>query len=159
LANYLAAAGVDRDDCVGVNTPQRPAPVISHLAIWKLGGVTVPLSNLFGEDAVSYRLQDCEATACIVDASNVDALHAVTEDILSLETVLTVGTDSLRDDETDFWTAITSSSREFENAPTGPESDTIIAYTSGTTGQPKGVQHGHRVLLAHLSLLQHVHEP
>ena len=156
LANALADAGVERGDRVGVNAPQTPETVFAHVAAWKLGAVSVPLSTLFGPDALGYRLADSDARACIVHESNVDALREVAAELPSLESVLTVGdVDSSGDDdglETDFWAALRDQPSGFETVDTDAEDDAIIIYTSGTTGDPKGVRHAHRMLLGHLPL-------
>jgi acetyl-CoA synthetase len=151
LANYLADQGVERGDRIGVNAPQKPETLFAHIAAWKLGAVSVPLSTLFGPDALSYRLEDSGAVACLVDESNTDALREVRDDVSALETVLTVDTTP-QDGETDIWDALDGVSREFETVTTDAEDDAIIIYTSGTTGQPKGVRHAHRMLLGHLPL-------
>lgn len=148
LANYLADAGVGAGDRVGVNVAQRPAALISHIAAWKLGAVSVPLSLLFGPDAIEYRLGDCEAVACVVDAANVDALRAAT--LPALDTVLTVGEVERQPGEADFHRVLADADRTFETAETHSEDDCVIIYTSGTTGPPKGVRHAHRFLLGHL---------
>lgn len=151
LANYLAAQGIERGDRVGVNAPQKPETVFAHVAAWKLGAVSVPLSTLFGPDALSYRLNDSGAVACVVDESNVDTLREVRSECAALETVLTV--DATQEtDETDVWDAIDGISGEFSTADIGSDEDAILIYTSGTTGEPKGVRHGHRVMLGHLPL-------
>jgi acetyl-CoA synthetase len=151
LANHLAEQGIERGDRVGVNAPQKPETVFAHVAAWKLGAVSVPLSTLFGPDALSYRLNDSGAVACVVDESNVENLREVRDDCESLETVVTVDATPA-DDETDFGDAIDGVSNERETATTEAEEDAIIIYTSGTTGEPKGVRHAHRVLLGHLPL-------
>jgi acetyl-CoA synthetase len=151
LANHLVEQGVERGDRVGVNAPQKPETVFGHIAAWKLGAVSVPLSTLFGPDALSYRLADSETVACIVDESNVENLREVRDDLDALETVLTVDA-SPEADETDLWDAIDGVSSEFSTTNTEAEDDAIIIYTSGTTGEPKGVRHAHRVLLGHLPL-------
>lgn len=153
LANHLRDRGVSRGDRVGINAAQRPETVISHVACWKLGAVSVPLSTLFGTDAVSYRLDDAGAVACIVGESNVETLRAVTDEVPSMETVLTLGVEESTGDEADFWEVIESASREFETVETAAEDDAIIIYTSGTTGDPKGVRHAHRMLLGNLPLV------
>jgi acetyl-CoA synthetase len=151
LANYLAEQGVERGDRVGVNAPQKPETVFGHVAAWKLGAVSVPLSTLFGPDALAYRLDDSGAVACIVDESNIESLREIRDECDSLETVMTV--DATPDHgETDLWDAIESESEAFETRATDAEDDAIIIYTSGTTGEPKGVRHAHRVLLGHLPL-------
>jgi acetyl-CoA synthetase len=152
LANYLRAAGVERGDRVGINTPQRVETVISHIACWKLGAVSIPLSTLFGPDALSYRLSDSDAVAAIVDESNAEDFRTARAEVGSELPVLTVGNLEPRADEADFWTAIDDEPRTFDAVETDAEEDAVIIYTSGTTGEPKGVRHAHRVLLGHLPL-------
>lgn len=152
LANYLQDQGVEWGDCVGINARQRAETVISHLACWKLGTVSVPLSTLFGTDAVEYRLDDAGAVACLVDSSNVETVRDVVDDVASLETILTIGDATPKDGETHFDDAVESAVSSFETARTDAEDDAIIIYTSGTTGDPKGVLHAHRVLLGNLPL-------
>ncbi|ARS91610.1 acyl-CoA synthetase [Natrarchaeobaculum aegyptiacum] len=157
LANALADAGVERGDRIGVNAPQTPETVFAHVAAWKLGAVSVPLSTLFGPDALAYRLTDSEARVCVVHESNVDALREVAADVPTLESVLTVGDVDPPDDdhddlEDDFWEALEAQPSAFETVDTAAEDDAIVIYTSGTTGDPKGVRHAHRMLLGHLPL-------
>ncbi|WP_436345380.1 acyl-CoA synthetase [Natronorubrum sp. FCH18a] len=159
LANFLADAGIERGDRIGVNAPQTAETVFTHVAAWKLGAVSIPLSTLFGPDAIAYRLDDSESRVCVVDESNVDAVREAAEGVPSLERVVTVGdvdtesgADEAVDAETDFWDAIEDRSSEFETVDTDAEDDAIIMYTSGTTGEPKGVRHAHRMLLGHLPL-------
>lgn len=151
LANYLRDRGVERGDRVGINTPQRVETVIAHLACWKLGAVSVPLSTLFGPDAIRYRLDDAGAVAAIADQSNVSDFRTANED-LALGTVLTVGSVDRREMESDLWDAIDGYSDAFDPVDTDAREDALLIYTSGTTGDPKGVRHAHRVLLGHLPL-------
>ncbi|WP_276275362.1 acyl-CoA synthetase [Haladaptatus sp. QDMS2] len=152
IANYLRDHGVERGDCVAINTRQRPETVVAHLACWKLGAISVPLSTLFGTDAVEYRLTDAGAVACFVDDSNVDTVRAIVDEVTSLETVITIGSVDTADDEASFDDALQTASRVFETVQTEAEESAIIIYTSGTTGDPKGVLHAHRVLLGNLPL-------
>lgn len=149
LANYLAAQGVGRGDRIGVNTPQKPATAVAHIAVWKLGAVTIPLSTQFGQDALSYRLDDAGAVGAIVDESNIDTLRDIRPDLPDLQTVLTVDATPTAN-EIDLESAIATHSRSFDTATTAPSDNAIILYTSGTTGDPKGVVHGHELLLGHL---------
>lgn len=148
LANYLRSQGVERGDRVGVNLNQRPETLVAHVACWKLGAVSVPLSLLFGPDAIEHRLGDCDAVACVVEAANLDSVRDA--DLPALETVLTLGDVDHRDDEVDLEAAMDGESRHFETVDTDAEDDAVIIYTSGTTGPPKGVRHAHRFVLGHL---------
>jgi acetyl-CoA synthetase len=149
LANYLVQQGLEPGDHIGVNLSQRPEAIITHLAAWKLGAVSVPLSTKFGPEALEYRLNDCEAKACIVDTINVDSFADAYEDLDELTQVITAGEGNHRVG-TPFDTAISNASRSFENRQKSPDDRALVHYTSGTTGDPKGVCHGHQVVLGHL---------
>lgn len=150
LANYLASQGVSPGDRVAVNVPQKPESAFGHIAAWKLGAISIPLSILFGPDGVGYRLRDSSTTACIVDEGNVDTLREVNDELDHLETVLTVGDVTPQDDEVDFWSALDEHSRYFDSETTQATDDAIIVYTSGTTGDPKGTLLPHKTLLGNL---------
>ncbi|WP_254524454.1 acyl-CoA synthetase [Natrinema caseinilyticum] len=150
LANYLTGAGLARGDRVAICVPQKPETALSHIAIWKTGGVSVPLSTLFGPDALRYRLDNSDAKMVIVDETNVENLREVKDDLDQLEEILVVGDTELESDESSFWTALRESAAEFQPARTTAEDDAVIIYTSGTTGDPKGVVHAHRMLLGQL---------
>jgi len=149
FANFLADQGVGRGDRVVVNGKQRAQSLIAHLAVFKLGAVSVPVSVLLGTDGLRYRLDDCEATAFVVDEDAVETLRAVRDDVDSLELTVTMeGFD--RGNEVAFEDALAGQSPSFETVETAPDDAAFIIYTSGTTGQPKGAIHGHQHLLGEL---------
>jgi len=152
LAAYLRDCGVKQGDRIGVNTPQRVETLLAHLACWKIGAVSIPLSTLFGPDALAYRLNDAGAVGAIVDESSIDKFREIREELEDIHTLLTVGETTPKDDETDFCDAVEKTEREIDLVETAADDDAIILYTSGTTGDPKGVRHGHQVLLGHLPL-------
>lgn len=152
VANYLQDQGVERGDRVGINARQRPETVVAHIACWKLGAVSVPLSTLFGTDAVEYRLNDAGVVACFVDNSNVDTLRAVINEMVSLGTVVTIGEVTPQSNEASFDEVVETNPPNFQTIQTDAKDDAIIIYTSGTTGNPKGVLHAHQVLLGNLPL-------
>jgi acetyl-CoA synthetase len=69
LANVLAGRGVGRGDRVAILLPQSPAVAASHIAIYKLAAIALPLAMLFGPDAIAYRLRDSGARALITNAT------------------------------------------------------------------------------------------
>jgi len=155
LAAVLADSGVDRGDRVAVNAPQSAETIIAHLAVWKLGAVSVPLSVRFGPESLAYRIGDCDVTAAVVGREQIaDFTSAIASDeVSSVETLLTIDRIPSEFDAaetTAFWGAIERNTAEVGTAPTGPDDDAMILYTSGTTGDPKGVRHAHRFLLGHL---------
>jgi acetyl-CoA synthetase len=149
LAHTLQDAGVERGDRVAINLPQKPETVLSHIAAWKLGAVSIPLSTLFGSDGLEYRLDDSETKAIIVDGSNIETFRPIQDNVTSLEAVFTVDTKP-KADEKALSEAIAGQPTTFESVATDPEETASILYTSGTTGEPKGVVYPHRILLGKL---------
>ncbi|HEC42161.1 MAG TPA: AMP-dependent synthetase [Bacteroides sp.] len=150
LANVLTSIGIKKGDRVGIILPQRPETAISHLAIYKIGAIALPLAVLFGKEALRYRLSDSSARAVIVDADNIHKIHEIRNDLESLEKVLLVGGKPEKD-EIEFEKALNKASKSFRTVKTKADDPAIIIYTSGTTGNPKGALHAHRYLLGHLT--------
>jgi acetyl-CoA synthetase len=147
LANYLHERGVGRGDRVAVNGAQRVESLVTHLAAWKLGAASVPLSVLFGPDALGFRLQDSEAVAYAVAPQSIEAFREVRADCEALTEPLIVGDPEAEADETAFWAALEGQPEAFETVETDPDETSMVLYTSGTTGEPKGVLRPHRGLL------------
>src|SRR5512145_2231250 len=77
LSNALRSLGVQRGDRVAIVLPQCPETAVSHVAIYQMGGVAMPLSLLFGPDALEYRLQNSEAVVAIVDSAALPVIASV----------------------------------------------------------------------------------
>ena len=156
LANTLVAHGVARGDRVAMLLPQTPEAAAGHVAIYKLGAVAVPLAILFGVDALSYRLQNAGVKAVITNAQGLAKLTEIRRDLPDLALVLSIdgpGEGALGLAET-----IARASDSFTPAATTPDDPALMIFTSGTTGQPKGALHGHRVLLGHLPGIEMPHD-
>ncbi len=137
LAGGLTRAGLRRGDRVAIVAPQSPEVGLAHLALWKLGAVSLPLASLFGPDAISYRLEDSGATMAIVSPDNLEKVREAAPSIPIVE----LGTS---------FEALCSG-EPVDPADTGAEDPAFLIYTSGTTGQPKGALHAHRSIVGHLS--------
>jgi acetyl-CoA synthetase len=156
LASSLRKAGVARGDRVVILLPQMAEVVVSHVAIYKLGAVALPLASLFGADALEYRLKDAGVRALITDAAGLAKLASVRSALPDLEII--VSTDGADGSALSFARLLESGSEDFVADDTGPDDPAMMIYTSGTTGPPKGALHGHRVLIGHLPGVQFPHE-
>jgi acetyl-CoA synthetase len=155
LANALAAAGVEPGHRVGVVAPQRPETPVAHLACWTLGAVTVPMTTLFGRDALAYRLEDAGARAVVFDPAVRDDLAAASADCPALETAVELSASPWYLGERDppeagpfgcdrrDYDAFVDGHEPREPRAASADTQSAIMYTSGSTGPPKGVLHRH----------------
>lgn len=148
LANALVAAGIRPGDRIALLLPQIPQTAAAHLAAYKIGAIAVPLAALFGLDALRYRLSDSGARVLVTDTEGLGKLAQIRGDLPALDLVISV--DGPADDALCFDALLDQASDDFQTRATTPDDPALMIYTSGTTGQPKGVLHGHRVLLGHM---------
>lgn len=141
VAAGLGAMGVAPGHRVGVVAPQSLETALSHLALWKLGAISLPLASLFGPDSLQYRLTDAGAELAIVSSDNIPKVIEAVPDIVAVPT--RGGPGSVED--------MSSSGDQIDRAArTRGEDPAYLIYTSGTTGPPKGALHAHRSLFGHL---------
>jgi acetyl-CoA synthetase len=132
LARSLSELGVERGDRIAVFLPQCRETALAHLAAFRLGAISVPLSPLFRADALRHRLVNSGAKACFTDRE----LSPHLEGIFPSQKVMT---------ELPFATA------GLPCADTSKDDPAMLIYTSGTTGLPRGALHAHRFLPGRLS--------
>src|SRR5260370_32626002 len=77
FANAVRGLGIGRGDVVAIHTPQRPETAIAHIALYRLGAIALPISKLFGPDAIAYRLQNSSAKAILMEPETVAKMDAV----------------------------------------------------------------------------------
>ncbi|OPF62121.1 acyl-CoA synthetase [Hydrogenophaga sp. H7] len=149
LSNALQALGVRRGDRVAIVLPQRFETAVAYMAVLQMGAVGMPLSQLFGPEALEFRLHDSEAVVAICDASTLPALQSVTAQCPLLRSVIAVeaGAPGVLD-----WSALLAQEpASFNLVNTLAEEAAVLIYTSGTTGNPKGALIPHRALIGNLT--------
>jgi len=156
FANALKAVGISTGDRVGILLPQCPETAVAHIAVYKIGGVAVPLFTLFGPDALSYRLDNSGARCLITNRDSLGKILEIREQLPQLEQIFVTDGEA-HDVAVNFWDALRKGSARFDPIPTRAEDPALIIYTSGTTGPPKGALHAHRTLLGHLPGVEFPH--
>ncbi len=148
LSHALQRLGVRRGDRVAVVMPQRIETAVAHLALYQMGAVAMPLSMLFGPEALEYRLQDSEAVAAIADESAIESIQSVRSKCPALRCVIAAG-QAQADMAWD--KALADAPSRFAAVKTLAEDPAVLIYTSGTTGPPKGALIPHRALIGNLT--------
>jgi len=157
LANALSAHGVARGDRIGILLPQCAETAIAHLAAYRLGAIALPLFTLFGPEAIEYRLNDSGARVVISNTAGIEKLLAIS-DRLDCAPILISTEARAAGNVLDWASLLARSSADHSPVDTDAEDPAIIVYTSGTTGNPKGVLYAHRVLLGHMPGVEFPHE-
>jgi acetyl-CoA synthetase len=157
LSNALAALGVQRGERVALLLPQRPESAIAYMAIFQMGAVALPLSHLFGPDALEYRMEHAGASVAIVEPTTIGNLWQIRDKLSRLRHVIGVG--GARESGVHPWEALLEkASGQFTLVDTAADDPALIIYTSGTTGAPKGAYEAHRLLIGNLSGFVHSHD-
>src|SRR5438876_806530 len=125
LANALAARGIAKGDRVAILLPQGPAVAVSHIAIYKLGAIALPLAMLFGLEAISYRLKDSGARTLITNAQGLAKLPAIRDTAPALEFVWSV--DGPADGAEDFNAMLARAASEFTPVATAADGENRAA--------------------------------
>jgi acetyl-CoA synthetase len=144
FAGVVAELGVGPGDRVATLLPKSPELVIAILGLWRLGCTLVPLFTAFGPDAVAYRLAHSGARLVVTDQTNRPKIEQRVAD-LRVVTVASPG-DAVAPGDVPFRAALDAAQPVAEPLVTSGEDTMILLYTSGTTGQPKGMQFPARLL-------------
>jgi fatty-acyl-CoA synthase len=149
LASALARAGIGRGDTVAAMLSNTPEMVECHFGVPMSGGVLNTLNTRLDSDTIAFMLGHGEAKVLITDTefspTIVKALAQLPQLPLVIDVVDALGPGGERLGSTEYERFIAGGDAEFEWRPPGDEWDAIsLNYTSGTTGNPKGVVYHHR---------------
>jgi len=145
FAKLLVDIGIEPGDRVCVFMDRIPSLYFSFLGILKMGGVAQPLFCAFGDESLEVRLASAGTRAILTTQKHVKKVRKIKDRLPALEHVIVVEGDrsKLKDGEGFFHVESADRVEEFDVFPADPETPSVLHYTSGTTGQPKGAQHVH----------------
>ncbi len=152
LARHLAGLGVEPGQRVCLFLDRVPELYFAFLGILKLGAVVQPLFSAFGEESLQTRLADAGTAVLLTQKKHLPKVRRARAALPELRLVLVVdATGALQPGEQALDLDALPPVERFEPHPTWAESPSLLHYTSGTTGQPKGAQHVHHALLSQYS--------
>ncbi len=157
LSNALAGLGVKPGGRVALLLPQRPETAVAYIAVFQMGALALPLSHLFGPEALEYRINHAGASVALVEPATLANLWAIKHKLPGLRHVIGVG--GARESGVHAWEALLQkASSRFSILDTQADDPALIVYTSGTTGPPKGALKAHRVLIGNEPGFVHSHD-
>ena len=150
IAHFLSELGIQPGERVCLFLDRVPELYIGFLGILKMGAVAQPLFSAFGDESLLVRLADAGTRAIVTQKKHLYKVRKIRGQLPNLQHVIVVDADSasLQERETAFAMERVPRIEHFSAYPTMAESPSVLHYTSGTTGQPKGAQHVHYSIVA-----------
>jgi acetyl-CoA synthetase len=150
IGAYLRGLGIQNGDRVCLFMDRIPELYIGLIGILKIGAIAQPLFSAFGDESLFVRLENAGTSAVMTQRKHLSKLRKIIERLPDLKHIIIVdheGKKELKEREV----AFSMESKRVESLeihPTRAESPSLLHYTSGTTGLPKGVQHVHYSLIS-----------
>jgi len=151
IGNLLRNLGVKNEDRVCLFMDRIPELYLSFLGVLKIGAIVQPLFSAFGEESLFIRLENAQTRAIITQSKHLSKVRKIRDRLPHLEFIIIVdhiASKKLEDKEIVFNLQESAPIEDLEIYPSTAESPSVLHYTSGTTGQPKGVKHVHYSIIA-----------
>ncbi len=150
IASFLCDLSIEQGERVCLFMDRVPELYIGLLGILKMGAVAQPLFSAFGDESLFVRLANAETAAIITQKKHVHKVRKIRDSLPNLRHIIVVdaGDGPLQEREVSFDMERAPRIDRFPAYPTNAESPSLLHYTSGTTGQPKGAQHVHYSIIS-----------
>ena len=150
IAKFLQDNGIGMGDRVCLFMDKVPELYIGFIGILKMGGIAQPLFSAFGEEALFTRLDDAQTKAIMVQKKHLPKVRRIKNKLPNLTKIIVIDADNTQPqvNEIHFCMEKTQRVDKFDIMKVGPEVPSVLHYTSGTTGKPKGAQHVHSSIIA-----------
>jgi len=151
IGAFLRKLGVVQEDRVCLFMDRIPELYLSFLGVLKIGAIVQPLFSAFGEESLHVRLENAQTRVIITQRKHLAKVRRILDKLPFLEHIIIVDHNEskpLQKSEVSFNLEETTPVEDFEIFPTKANSPSVLHYTSGTTGQPKGVRHVHYSLIS-----------
>ncbi len=158
LANVFDHFHLETNARIGIILGQCPETAIAHMACFKSGKISIPLFNLFGTDALHYRLLNSRASLVICDNIGLNKIFEIKDRLPDLKKIICIDSNEEKRNVFNFKKLLEHASDSYITKKTKASDPALIIYTSGTTGGPKGALLPHRSLLGHIPGVEIPHE-
>ncbi len=151
FANVIKKLGFEKGERIYILSPRVPELYIGVMGILKNRSVMCPLFAQFGPEPILQRMEGGDAKGLLTTEHLYDKKVAgIVDKLTDLKYVLLIDAQEHRDDKIlSLPRLMEEASEEFEILPTDPEDMSLLHFTSGTTGKPKGVIHVHKAIYTH----------
>jgi acetyl-CoA synthetase len=151
ISTFLRGLGIRNEDRVCLFMDRIAELYFAFLGVLKIGAIVQPLFSAFGDESLFVRLENAQTRAIITQRKHLYKIRKIIDRLPFLEFIIIVDhnkTKVLKNKEVAFSLEEASPVEQMEIFPTLAESPSVLHYTSGTTGQPKGVKHVHYSLIS-----------
>lgn len=151
IGTFLRKLGIKEEDRVCLFMDKIPELYLSFLGVLKIGAIVQPLFSAFGDESLYVRLENAGTKAIITQRKHAGKVRKILDRLPELEHIIIVDQregKALKEKETALNLAEEEPVEQMDIYPTRADSPSVLHYTSGTTGQPKGVRHVHYSLIS-----------
>jgi acetyl-CoA synthetase len=161
IGQFLRDHGIQAGDRVCLFMEKIPELYLGALGILKIGAIGQPLFSAFGDESLFVRLENAQTRAILTQRKHAPKVRKILDKLPSLERIIIVDHDGkapLQKKEAAFSLEKAAPVEHLDIHPTQAESPSLLHYTSGTTGLPKGVKHVHYSLISQYLTAKWVHD-